>query len=425
MSIQTGEKGILTLLMTVYFLATPLISIFGSFLGTEAAQLLINLAIGILLVLCIAKKGVQRIGRALLVLLAASAVIILGIILHPDYSEWYNHPTYGITSSFLNLQSGIWAVLIFSLYDNTEDLLTDLKIAALMVFLAYSYKFLGAMRRGYWLVAKVDGSGFNEAPYDMEFGYRMLFTAAVFGASGFVKNIALDKILFLVCIVFIFLGGSRGPIVWAVILPLIIACVKFKNYERRKKRKVLAVLAVFVLLLLIVWINWDPIRTSLLSLMDSYGIKSRTLRAVLDGSFYDSNGRNYVYMHAFRRIGTGGLLGHGFYGDRVYIGQFFRWGYPHNIFLEFFIQFGYLGGTLLSLLLAYGVFIGFRRCKTPADWAVFLSLLVCSARLLVSGSFWYESKFWALAAFLLQFESRSIMVLQAPKMVCTAYSEDG
>lgn len=204
----------------------------------------------------------------------------------------------------------------------------------------------------------------------------------------------------------IFSNGSRGAVVWTVIMFLMILPFKWKKIGSKKKVWFVLILAVLSIAVVPICMNYHIILSRLSAIFTRYGISSRTLLSLMEGSFSDGNGREQIYALAIDLIKTGGLFGHGVYGDRYTIGNYFRWGYSHNIFLEFFVSFGYIGGIAASLFLVTGILRLYRHCDTWKRQIVFITFLITSCKLILSNSFWYTPGFWALLALIIKWGRR-------------------
>lgn len=323
------------------------------------------------------------------------------ILVHPEYSSWYTHSQYGITKQFLDLGSSIWAFLIIGLYEDEERLLHDLKIIAALVFLAYMTKFFGAMQRGYWIL----GTSGRHASYDMEFGFRILFATVFWGALGLYKN-KKYLILYFVGIIIILMGGSRASFIWALLL--FIANIPFMYAGSSVRKKRLAIISSILSIPFIV--TFFRYSKQIVKLTASglrlLGLSSRTIGFMSRGALMEENGRDIIFRMAIDLIKTGGPFGHGFYGDRLYIGQRFYWGYSHNIFLELLVTFGYVGGSVLIIALIVGCYKLYQKSYTSTKKVIFLTFFVNSFKLFLSNSFWYESSFWALLALMFFWERK-------------------
>lgn len=119
-----------------------------------------------------------------------------------------------------------------------------------------------------------------------------------------------------------------------------------------------------------------------------YGIDSRTLRTIADGSFGESDGRDSIYSKSFDIFWENCLIGIGLFGDRVRIG-----GYCHNLFLEILLDFGLFIGSILIIIMVVSylklLFISTREIK---DLLVKYTLAFI-APLMLSGSYLQDYNF--------------------------------
>lgn len=236
----------------------------------------------------------------------------------------------------------------------------------------------------------------------MEFGYDMLFPVSFFGAEIVIRRRKMYAFPFIVGAASILLGGSRGAIIWVAALFFFALPFRWK-YMTGKKRVIFCVLLLLFLAITIVAVlQYDAIMRGLATWMLRHGISSRTLNSLVSGTFSDGSGRDVIYRMAWDLIKTGGPLGRGVYGDRYYIGNFFQWGYSHDIFLELLVSFGYIGGSILILLLIFGVFFVYRHCYSLEKQVVWITFLTTSMKLILSNSFWYNAAFWTLLVIIIK-----------------------
>lgn len=320
---------------------------------------------------------------------------LLTITFHPEYDSWFSHSVYGIVPSFLVPRNGIWAFIIIWLIQDDDDLYLLVKDSAWIMFVFYVIQFILASGRGYWVVRDLDGSVRNEL-YHLEYGYNMLFPVALFGGEYFIHSQKKYIVPYAIGTIIIFISGSRGSIIWTVIMFLLFLPLKWKNMEKRRRIRLVFILVLLSIVIITVYLNYQAILLALSTLLSKKGISSRTLYSLLEGSFSDGNGREQIYSLAIDLIKSGGLFGHGIYGDRFIIGNYYRWGYSHNIFLELFVSFGYLGGTLISGAIVLGIMKLYKNCNTLSKQIVFSTFLISSCKLLLSNSFWYNAAFWAI-----------------------------
>ena len=378
----------------------------AALIGRNAATILVNTILLMLFVVYCLYTHIPHSATYFFVYSVIALLMLFTILIHPEYSSWYTHTQYGIRNQFLELGSGIWAFLIIGLYRDEERLLRDLKIIAALVFLAYITKFIGAMARGYWVV-----NG-RRATYDMAFGFRILFCTAFWGAMGLLK----DKrylYLYFAGLLIILLGGSRGAFVWAVALPIANIPFRYSSMTSNQKKGTLLAVLLFIPFAIAILRYTDEILMLFASGLRRLGLSSRTILSMARGTMSEENGRDIIFRMARNLIKTGGPFGRGFYGDRITIGQRFYWGYSHDIFLELFVSFGYVGGTILSAALIIGCIKLYKSVFNSTRKVIFLTFFVNSLQLILSNSFWYESSFWALLA-LMAFWKREQRVIGSP-----------
>lgn len=71
----------------------------------------------------------------------------------------------------------------------------------------------------------------------------------------------------------------------------------------------------------------------------------------LSGDITSDNGRDAIYALAAGAVKTMSFLGYGAFGDRQFITPYYYWGYCHNIILELIIDFGWLFGIIIFLII--------------------------------------------------------------------------
>jgi O-antigen ligase len=135
-------------------------------------------------------------------------------------------------------------------------------------------------------------------------------------------------------------------------------------------------------------------------LMRRMDIQSRFIQKLLDGTLSEDSGRSEINRIAFDMIRNGGIFGYGFYGDRYVIGQTWHYGYPHNIFLEWLIEFGPLLGGVFCLLFMFNVVRMGIRVIDPTWTFLWILFISTNMKLIVSDSFWYYWPFWGLLSVL-------------------------
>lgn len=174
----------------------------------------------------------------------------------------------------------------------------------------------------------------------------------------------------------IFVAGCRGALLGAVISPLMYIFFFGKLDKNIKYRMTILLVA----LLLIVLFFYDPILQAVSSKLTSIGLNSRTLEKLLNSSITDDSGRGKILQNAMSHVG---LLGHGLWGDRVLLDG----NYPHNVMAEILIDYGWILGSGILILLMCIILRGLYKAN------VLMSIVLCSllstgiVKLQLSGSF--------------------------------------
>lgn len=226
----------------------------------------------------------------------------------------------------------------------------------------------------------------------MGLSYKLLIPAVLMLYRLFKKFDIKYLILSVALIVIMVLQGSRGPLVSLVCFAVI---YQFINISENRK-KVLRNMAVLVLLSVLFIIYLPNFLQWIADISDKFGFSSKFLRVMLEGNFFISNGRDAVAEGAIDII-RNNPFGNGLFGERPIIGT-----YCHNIFLEFFVDFGVLFGGIFCVAYILMVLKKFRS-KNIAERNV-INIIFCAflIKLFFSGSFWSETAFFAFLAFLIK-----------------------
>lgn len=310
------------------------------------------------------------------------------LIIHPEYKNFISEE---MSQSIIASHTGIVGYLYVRQFSDVSLLKKVLIVSSVILFISYSLQGINALRLGYW-ENEVNGMVIRQT-YSMSYGYNMLRPCLVFLFYGMQDK---NKLMFsagVIGSVSILMLGSRA----AAICVLAFLALYFYFYTMRnsdKKKRTSLIIGIFIFAL--IWcVFYRPILESVASLFESLGFPSRTIERLLEGSLADDTIREEVYYaRSFRIIKNGGFLGLGMLADRYYLGN-----YCHNIFLEIFINFGWIGGTVLTFLLVVLIYRMLFKCKSDSWRGIFLIFFCsCFFRLLVSYSFWDDTNFWMMLA---------------------------
>lgn len=389
----------LIVFMVSDFINMILRGIIPDFKGQNVLVFVIEeMIMGILFFFCHeSRKGEQKVSVWHLFLLIY-IFIIISIIAHPEYIDWYFHEEYGVIDNLFNFRKGIYAIYIVSFFYDKRLLLSAIIYASRINLLGYVFQYLNAYRRGYWVSHIGDGS-IVHLNYSLYFGYQVVFCALLFLGLFIFNGKMADIFGFIISMALLLLAGSRGPFICLAvgIILFVILKLRMMNFGLFKSFIVTFLMLVIIGILTVEMSNLENI---LIAVVSRLHISGRTVTMILSGRFMDDNGRNAIWSIAKDMIKKEGLLGYGFYGDRFVIGKSWYYGYPHNFIYEVIIEFGLIVGSVIIITLFYRIAKMFVLCK-DANWGFLFALLVSScAKLALSDSFWYYWPFWALIAVL-------------------------
>lgn len=221
--------------------------------------------------------------------------------------------------------------------------------------------------------------------YNMTFSYGCLMPMIVLFSKKKFVSMALSLSLFIVV-----LGiGSRGANVFFVIFVI-------GNLLMNDKKKM-----IWIILLVIIFIFLLPY---LADIFESYGISSKTLRRLDEGTLSESNARDYIWDFYLNML-LEHPMGIGLYGDRVYLDS----AYCHNILLEILLNFGIFGGSFILLFLSFYCIRLFNLSTRLQQNKIWLYLMAFVAPLMLSESYIQSNTFFVAVGlmYVLEQERRS------------------
>lgn len=347
----------------------------------------------LLLYMSYSKRGLPK--QFVAIFGCALVFFIITCFEHPEYHNlFFNESSDEETSRLIvnqifNFQNGVFALLFFCLYDDSEKLWKCLTFSSFVNVVFYMLRiFTGSYSMTGSLITQ-SGS------YSMALGYDLLIPMFVFIVQALNSKTLFKKILYFVLSIvlfyFILSMGSRGALL-CVIIYLFMYVMYISEHKYRRTTKFLIVTATLVIVYLC--LNTHIIQMIGQFLVDN-GIESRTVLSMLESSLTEENGREVRWLKAVVLIQEGGPFGYGFCASRyLYAGD-----YPHNILLEILVDMGYLGGGFIIILLIFGMIHTLCTVKDKGWRMLFVMYFSCAiGRLFVSGSFYSDTNFWATIA---------------------------
>lgn len=199
------------------------------------------------------------------------------------------------------------------------------------------------------------------------------------------------------------MGGGRGAF---VVVVLGLAIITLRDVKKLSRVLVISTLIVTAFLFII------P-KFGIFGIEGGEDVLSKNFERIIaagqvGGDLYDrTSGRNVVYEDALNAIANNPFG----YGMFAYEKQLPEQPYPHNIVLEWAMQWGVLY-ALFQIIFLIGLFLRFRRSLIRDELlAIFMPLLIYQFTLLLfSGSYMQEPLYWFSIAFMLNYDTKGMIV---------------
>lgn len=200
-----------------------------------------------------------------------------------------------------------------------------------------------------------------------------------------IKKKSLNYIFFVAGMISILVFGARAAVGFAIVY---IVVFEISRNDLSPLVKIISL----VILFLVAWLISNNINTIAEMLIKTDAFKdSYFLKNLLSGQLLESNTRDILYQSCINRMSTMGLSISGFFGDRQYCAGF---AYPHNIFFELIMSFGWILGTILIGLYILLLIKGILTKKAEKREVIIFIIISMLARYVISGSYLVEGKFW-------------------------------
>ncbi len=319
-------------------------------------------------------------------------VFAVNLKIHPDYQQYYTRQTYGAYEVFFGISRGaIFGFLVFSLAGRSKSVLADIHISAVLLLVYCLYRYYKASKLGYWEEYN-DLGVLVKQRYNLVFGYKTMLCCIIFLFFFLEKHNILDLAGAGVSLVMEIKAGSRGPLICLVFFVVLYLFLRARKLKMRYKITISVVLlgAYYAISHYL-----DRIMAFGVSVLQKLHINSRTVEMLLNGEITDDHGRARIAELSWEGIGRQGFFGMGPFGCRTIIAPYFNYGYPHNIFLEFILDYGWVIGILFLCVLVIMILKVFR-IRDREQTGVLMILLAMCVKLLISGSYWSEPLFWGI-----------------------------
>lgn len=312
---------------------------------------------------------------------------LLTYLVHPEYHYVYTREYYGVLPYVLRPDNGIYAYLFVRLLRNPVQFEKSLRVSSFLMLCYSVLTLIFSLQRGYWFGENYLGETI-QASYDLNFGYNLLLPVCTFLLSGLKEKKIIDLVLSAIGIIMIFIGGARGPFLGIMIFGVLYILMTISD-SKHKVRNILLVLILGGL----IFIYYRSILTLLGNALESFGISSRTITKILEGSISEDNGRALIWSTALNHIRSN-PLGSGAMGARNALYQVHYVGHPHNLFLEILIDYGVIIGPIFIAVMIIGS-LRILFAKKYAEWRwVYLLFFAQACSLLTSYTYWHSNGIW-------------------------------
>lgn len=324
-------------------------------------------------------------------------LIFTNYLLQPEIGSWLTDDSYGLNKLFgLNghiFSGGMIAFYVMIIQRDPDRIFKNLKVSNIILIAYLLLVTYFRFRKGYFLVE--GANGIRQSVYNMAVGYYCAFV----GIFNYIIWLNEKKRIYcIIGIIFAFLGivlGSRGVV---VSYALFVICIVLTSLHKAKLAKKLLIILLIVIVTITLVTYYTEIALGIQYFLSSLGISnSRTVSLLNTSDFLDANGRDLLWPLGISMIKEKFPFGYGFMGERPIIGNYVRWGYVHNVFLEIIIEFGLIG-FFISLLLIINSAKYVNNSSDPKWNSLFILFFSNCGMLLISNSFWYFPYFWAAIA---------------------------
>lgn len=286
-----------------------------------------------------------------------------------------------------------------------EDLLTEsirkLPTVLNVIQVMNSFVFVGLS----YSISTNNGS--TTIDYSQMMGYASLTAAAISLVDLLLIGGASKKTIIntFVAIVLVLGAGARGPILCMALLTVVVLlyCVASGKHG-------LLVFATTIGTILFILL-YDKLLLAIRPIIVGLGMSTRMVDSILKGTGMRSDGRMFIWNRSIASI-IHNPLGYGIFSERIriyrecagHVGLTTTSSvgfYPHNIFIEFVLQFGIIFGLLMCAFLIVALLKAFYKCVLSGRF-LFCFVFICIGLfpLLLSDSYVDFQNFYLLIGYL-------------------------
>lgn len=301
-------------------------------------------------------------------------IYVVSPVVHPEtYSTWSDQAL-----KFL------FAVVPFYFLGNI--VLRCIKMERLLEYLATLSIVTVLAKLMYFAIFEYGRSNAWTDAGEMDQAYKLLPHICMICYDAIKKPTVTNLSVLAIASVYLLFLGNRGSV-----LVLIICMAMLYLLTSSSKYRVWNV-GVIVAVVLIVFFSpfFDVIVETLENIASQLGMSVRIFEKLKEGALADSSGRDVQAERIHAALANQPMIGLGIYGDRVLNGT-----YSHSLIRELWVDFGYLFGSLVFVLIVWVIFRAFKDVKSK-EIKAFLIILMGNGffKLFFSGSYLTEDTFF-------------------------------
>lgn len=226
--------------------------------------------------------------------------------------------------------------------------------------------------------------------YSMSFGNQMLLICVCLVFRYIDEGRKRDIFMFVVTVGYIFLGGSRGPLVSIFVL-----CIYWLfTIESKRKRNISIIVLCYIAIPVIAF--WKEIFTMIYNVLYNRGIKSRTLFMLINDMGTKDSGRSLYHETLLNEINKSPILGLGAFGGEKTVGL------AHSLYIDIFANLGYVFGIIFIILILFGIYKQMMKKNDRARSKVIAMMaIILFPRGFFDESFWGTWQLWVIMGLLL------------------------
>lgn len=289
--------------------------------------------------------------------------------------------------SYVQRQATTFIAYCFPLF-LVSSYMTDVKALLNKLYKAVPITFIVATIS--MILYIVNPSSSLDKGYSMSFGNQMLLTCALLMFRYIDEGRKRDILMFAATVVYIFMGGSRGPLVSIFVLFFYWLFTIKPKWKRNISIVILSFIAIPVIAL------WKEMFEMVYRVLYSMGINSRSLYMMInDIGTYDS-GRSLYHETLFKAINKSPILGLGAFGGEKTVGL------AHSLYIDIFANFGYLFGIIFMLLIVFEIYKQMMKNNDKArSKAIVMMVIILFPRGFFDETLWGAWPLWLIMGLLL------------------------